>query len=99
MRIKIITFFCFFMFYFAGLSKSGILDYIISIEIKSTPVKLILNKIEEIVINPYKEKPLRKPLQGFRRVHIDSKKFVLLYKIDNDKIIFEDLAHHDEAYK
>lgn len=36
------------MLYFTGLSKSGILDYAISIEIKSTPVKLILKKIEEI---------------------------------------------------
>jgi hypothetical protein len=36
------------MFYFTGLSKSGILDYIISIELKSTPVKTILNKIEQI---------------------------------------------------
>jgi len=48
MRIRVLTFFCFFLFYFTGLSKSGILDYIISIEIKSTPVKLILDKIEGI---------------------------------------------------
>ena len=48
MRIRLFTFFCFFMFYFTGLSKSGILDYIISIELKSTPVKTILNKIEQI---------------------------------------------------
>ena len=48
MRNKGLTFLCFFMLYFTGLSKPGILDYIISIELKSTPVKLILNKIEQI---------------------------------------------------
>ncbi len=48
MRIRLLTFLFFFMLYFTGLSKPGILDYIISIELKSTPVKLILNKIEQI---------------------------------------------------
>lgn len=52
----------------------------------------------EIMKNPEKGKPLKKPMQGLRRVHLDNKTFVLIYKIENDTVIFEDLAHHDEVY-
>lgn len=48
MRIRTLIFLCFTFLKFTGLSKSGILDLTISIEIKSTPVKLILHKIEEL---------------------------------------------------
>jgi hypothetical protein len=48
MTNKFIVLIGFILLQFTGLSKSGILDYTISVELKSTPVKLILFKIEEI---------------------------------------------------
>jgi len=58
----------------------------------------VLNKIDEIIncenINHYKN--LRKPLQYLKRVRISS--FVLVFQFKDDKIIFEDLQHHDKIY-
>jgi len=59
----------------------------------------INKKIKEILENPYHFKPLRKPMQNYRRVHIGN--FVLIYSI-NEKtktVIIERYAHHDHAYK
>lgn len=61
----------------------------------------LMGKMDEILscsdVNHYKN--LRKPLEGFKRVHIRSS-FVLLFKYlqKEDKVIFYDLSHHDEAY-
>ncbi len=57
------------------------------------------NKAKEILENPYHFKPLRKPMQHMRRVHI-LKGFVLIHLIDEEgkRVILEKLAHHDEAY-
>jgi len=59
----------------------------------------ISKKVEEIKENPYKFKPLRKPLQGFWRVHIGH--YVLIYSIDekNKIITIEKYEHHDKVYK
>jgi len=59
----------------------------------------ILKKIKEIQENPYRFKPLKKPLQGFWRIHIGN--YVLIYSIDesNKKVIIEKYKHHDEVYK
>ena len=59
----------------------------------------INKKIKEILENPYHFKPLRTPLQNYRRVHIGN--FVLFYSINENtkKIIIEKYKHHDEAYK
>jgi len=56
-------------------------------------------KIKEIRENPYHFKPLKAPLQNYRRVHIGN--FVLIYSIDErtKTIIIERYKHHDEAYK
>lgn len=59
----------------------------------------INKKILEIRENPYHFKPLRKPLQNFRRVHIGN--YVLVYSI-NEKtktIIIERYKHHDDVYR
>ncbi len=58
----------------------------------------ISKKIEEIRENPLHFKPLRKPMQNFRRVHIGS--FVLIYSInENTKtVIIEKYEHHDKVY-
>jgi YafQ family addiction module toxin component len=55
-------------------------------------------KILEIRENPYHFKPLRKPMQNYRRVHIGN--YVLIYSI-NEKtktVIIERYKHHDEIY-
>ena len=60
----------------------------------------VYKKIIQIVNNPNPNhyKNLRKPLQDFKRVHVD-KSFVLLFKYKNDKIHFNCIKHHDKAYK
>ena len=59
----------------------------------------INKKILEIRENPHHFKPLRKPLQNFRRVHIGN--YVLVYSINEvtKTIIIERYKHHDEVYK
>lgn len=59
----------------------------------------ISKKIKQIQENPYRFKPLRKPLQNFWRVHIGN--FVLIYSINENKkvVIIERYKHHDEVYK
>ena len=62
--------------------------------------KAIDKKVEQIIENPFRFKPLRKPLQGLRRVHI-MKSFVFIYSInENEKIItIKEYGHHDNIYK
>ncbi len=62
--------------------------------------KAIDNKVEEILQDPYRFKPLRSPLQGLRRVHI-MKSFVLLYTIKEQEnaVVLVKLRHHDDAYR
>lgn len=67
-------------------------------------IKAVLNKMAEIcsqdkdTINHYKN--LRNDLSDYKRVHI-MKSFVLLFQVkyDENKIIFLELTHHDDAYK
>lgn len=58
----------------------------------------ISKKVKEIQGNPYRFKPLKKPLQGFWRVHIGH--FVLVYSIDetNKTVTIEKYKHHKEVY-
>jgi mRNA-degrading endonuclease RelE of RelBE toxin-antitoxin system len=64
--------------------------------------KIIMKKIEEITdtnkIHHYKN--LRKPLQDYKRIKINSH-FVILFKYDKskDSIYFFDLDHHDKIYR
>ena len=56
-------------------------------------------KIKQILDNPQHFKPLRKPLQNRRRVHV-LKSFVLIYELnENEKIVtLTGFSHHDAAY-
>ena len=67
---------------------------------RKDPVRFsqIEKKLRELAENPEIGKPLKKPLKGFRRLHIGH--FVLMYKIDqkNEKITLVDYDHHDEIY-
>jgi len=62
-------------------------------------LKRINAKIGQILENPYHFKPLRKPLDGYRRAHIGS--FVIVFEIDEDSKIISiyDYDHHDSIYK
>ena len=50
---------------------------------------------DDIALQHYKN--LRGDLSHLKRVHVGS--FVLTFKLKEDLIIFEDLEHHDKAYK
>jgi YafQ family addiction module toxin component len=58
----------------------------------------INKKILEIRETPRIGKPLKRPLQGRRRVHIGS--FVLFYSVDETRRVVKllDYDHHDKAY-
>ena len=62
--------------------------------------KAIDKKVEQILENPFRFKPLRKPLQGLRRVHI-MKSFVLIYSTNEKEktITIREYRHHDNIYK
>ena len=59
----------------------------------------VQKKLQQIIENPYRGKPLKEKLKGKRRVHIGH--FVLIYRINEmeRKVVFLEFAHHDEAYK
>lgn len=63
-------------------------------------LRLIDRKIQDILENPYRFKPLRKPLQNKRRVHVGGP-FVLIYEINEEERIVTllDFDHHDNIYK
>jgi len=63
-------------------------------------LELIDKKVLEILDNPYRFKPLKKPLQNKKRVHIGGS-FVLIYEVNEDKktVILLDFDHHDNIYK
>ncbi len=63
-------------------------------------LRLIHRKVQDILEDPYRFKPLRKPLQNKRRVHV-SGSFVLIYEInEKEKIVtLFDFDHHDNIYK
>lgn len=64
-----------------------------------TQLGIITKKLEEIVENPHRFKPLSNIMKGLRRIHFGS--FVLIYSIDetNKAIVLEDYDHHDNIYK
>lgn len=66
---------------------------------KNPALKTALDKkIAQILANPHHFKPLRKPLQNSRRVHIGS--FVLIYEVleETNSIRLLKFSHPDDAY-
>jgi len=62
-------------------------------------LRFINRKVQDILKDPYRFKPLRKPLQNKRRVHVGGS-FVLIYEInEKEKIVtLFDFDHHDNIY-
>lgn len=56
-------------------------------------------KVAQVRENPLHYKPLRKPLQGLRRVHVMGS-FVIVFEPVKKRHVVRllRLAHHDEAY-
>jgi YafQ family addiction module toxin component len=65
----------------------------------SKQMEALARKIKEIAEDPHSYKPLRFPLAGKRRVHVDS--FVLIFSVDEARrtVVLEDYAHHDSVYR
>ncbi len=63
-------------------------------------IELIDRKVRDILDNPYRFKPLKKPLQNKRRVHVGGA-FVLIYKINEEErvVTLLEFDHHDNIYK
>jgi YafQ family addiction module toxin component len=63
-------------------------------------MRLIERKVRDILEDPYRFKPLRKPWQNKRRVHVGGS-FVLVYEISEVQQIVTlcDFDHHDNVYK
>ena len=61
---------------------------------------LIERKVQEILSDPFRFKPLKKPLQNKRRVHIGGS-FVLIFEIHEDTgiVTLLDFDHHDNVYQ
>jgi YafQ family addiction module toxin component len=64
-------------------------------------LETIRKKVDAIIENPHHGyKFLRKPLQGYNRVHIETH-FVLIFKIDHENHLVTLYAynHHDTVYQ
>lgn len=61
---------------------------------------LIERKVQDILSDPFRFKPLKKPLQNKRRIHIGGS-FVLIYEIDVEAgiVTLLDFDHHDNIYQ
>ena len=61
-------------------------------------LEAVNKKIQEILADPYKFKPLKHPLAGLRRVHVGS--FIIIYRVLKNPPTVQILKykHHDEAY-
>jgi len=83
-------------------------DYEISENLKQILKKLnkkdkkqceqVMKKIEQIitVYDPRHYKNLRNVMKEYKRVHIGN--FVLIFRVEGEKIYFEDYDHHDNIY-
>ncbi len=62
-------------------------------------MEIVNKKVQQILENPYRFKPLMGDMKGSRRVHID-RSFVLIYDIDERRktVRLLDYGHHDDVY-
>ena len=69
------------------------------IKLKGKELQNLINKRDEILnsqdINHYKN--LRKPLQRYKRVHVNSS-YIIIFFGDDGTVYFVDYQHHDKAY-
>lgn len=63
-------------------------------------LQLVYRKVQDILIAPHRFKPLKKPLQNRRRVHVGGS-FVLVYEVNEQEklVTLLDFDHHDNTYE
>ena len=63
-------------------------------------LRLLDRKVQDILVDPYRFKPLRKPMENKRRVHVGGS-FVLVYEVDEKEklVTLLDFDHHDNVYE
>ena len=63
-------------------------------------LRIIHRKVQDILEDPNRFKPLKKPLQNKRRVHTGGP-FVLIFETNEEKkmVTLLDFDHHDNIYK
>jgi mRNA-degrading endonuclease RelE of RelBE toxin-antitoxin system len=63
-------------------------------------LRLVEKKVKDILTDPHRFKPLRKPMQNKRRVHVGGP-FVLVYEINEKEhlVTLVDFDHHHNIYK
>lgn len=80
--------------------KTGV-DKIFAKLAKRNPkqLEIISKKLEKILEDPYRFKPLRSDMKNYREVHID-KHFVLVYSVDDIRkvVILKDYDHHENIF-
>ena len=59
----------------------------------------VSKKVNQILENPERFKPLKSPMEHMRRVHVGS--FVLVYDVDEPRkvVTIRRYEHHDKVYK
>ena len=55
-------------------------------------------KVQRILKDPERFKPLKWPMAGFRRVHV-ARVFVLVFRVVGKDVILVRFRHHDEVYE
>ena len=62
-------------------------------------LEIIAKKLEQILDDPYRFKPLRSDMKNYREVHID-KHFVLVYRINESRkvVSLEEYDHHENIF-
>ncbi|MFH1721372.1 MAG: type II toxin-antitoxin system RelE/ParE family toxin [Candidatus Altiarchaeota archaeon] len=71
-------------------------DYAAIIRKNKALQERIDKKLLQILKNPEAYKPLKSPLQGYRRVQVGS--FVITFRIQGDLVRYVRIAHHDKIY-
>jgi YafQ family addiction module toxin component len=83
------------------LEKKEHIDKIFSKLVKRNPkvMKIIYKKLEQILEDPYRFKPLRSDMKEYREVHID-RHFVLIYSVDEHRkvVTLKDFDHHESIF-
>ena len=69
------------------------------LKLKGQELRNLLKKIDEIVLKSNLDhyKNLRKPLQKFKRVHVNTC-YVILFEGDGGTVYFHRYLHHDRVY-
>ena len=84
-----------------NIDTSGIEKILRKLKQKDQPLfRAVQRKINQIAQLDEKSlshfKNLRGDMSKYKRVHVGS--FVLMFKVENNTLIFGKLSHHDEAY-